>query len=97
MSFQIEVDVVAGTILHMFIHPELVPPFPWMNLATFGSDWTDSGEVVQGGGFFTGTAFPIWSTGPLAAGTYVFREQPVDSSFYGIAATLATPVEQIDA
>ncbi len=86
----IEVDVVAGTVLHMFIDAVqfLNTPFPWMNLADFGADWVDSGENI--GWTFTGQDddFDIWSTTiPLDAGTYTFRQLPIDSSFYGIAAT----------
>jgi hypothetical protein len=90
-TLTLEVDVAEGTILHMFVDPRIVGflPFSWMNAAMFGSDWVDSGAVVTGGGFpDIFEPFHIWSTAtPLSAGTYVFRQQPVDASFYGIAAT----------
>jgi hypothetical protein len=100
-TVEIAVQVVAGTILHMFIdtrEPLLSDtPFPWMNLAGFGADWVYSGETVAGGGGggIDGVTFAVWSTTtPLAAGTYVFRQQPVDASFYGISATTTTPVPE---
>ena len=92
-TLTLEVDVAEGTILHMFVDPRIVGflPFAWMNAEMFGSDWVDSGAVVTGGGFpDIVSPFHIWSTAtPLSAGTYVFRQQPVDASFYGIAATAA--------
>ena len=49
-----EVDVVQGTILHMFIDTRdpigSLAPFSWMTLAGFGADWVDSGDLVLGGG-----------------------------------------------
>jgi hypothetical protein len=85
-TLEIDVQVVEGTILHMFIHDTIgIVPFPWMNEGIFGADWIDSGENVQAShGFFS-----VWSTEPLAGDTYVFRQQPEDASFYGIAATFS--------
>lgn len=92
-TLTLEVDVAEGTILHMFIDSRLdgVVPFPWMNAAIFGADWVDTGvTLTQVGAPEDDLPFQIWSTAtPLAAGTYVFRQQPIDSGFYGIAATTA--------
>jgi hypothetical protein len=96
-TLQIDVQVVAGTILHMLIDDRLsgVTPFPWMNLAGFGADWVDSGENVSADFPEGPLVFSVWSTAtPLAAGTYRFRQQPVDASFYGIAATTIVPVPE---
>ena len=85
----IEVDVAEGAVLYMFIDETQPTPFPWMNFADFGADWVDSGLDIS----WTrdDRIFNIWRTvGPLAAGTYNFRQLPVDSSFYGIAALLDT-------
>ena len=96
-SLLIEVDVAEGAVLYMFID-ETQPntPFPWMNLADFGADWVDTGLDIFW--TFNGATFDIWRTvGPLAAGTYNFRQMPVPSSFYGIAATdgIAVPLPVI--
>jgi hypothetical protein len=97
-SLLIEVDVAEGAVLYMFID-ENQPgiPFPWMNFADFGADWVDTGLEIfwhrpPHAGFPTTTSrFQIWRTvGPLDAGTYNFRQMPVDSSFYGIVATFTT-------
>ena len=90
-SLLIEVDVAQRAVLYMFIHDDQpATPFPWMNFADFGADWVDTGLDI----FWTrgdGTIFDIWRTvGPLDAGTYNFRQMPVDSSFYGIAALFPT-------
>ena len=97
-TMEMEVDVVTGTILHMFIDSRFGSGvrFPWMTLPIFGSDWIDSGETVNGDELAaTGSGdvlFKVWSTaGPLNAGTYTFRQQPTDGSFYGIAATSVVP------
>ena len=83
-TMELEVEVADDTILHMFIDNGIAParvPFPWMNEEEFGADWYDTGVDV-------GTGFSVWSTvEPLAGDVYVFRQQPVDASFYGIAAT----------
>jgi len=97
-TLAIEVDVVEGTILHMFIDAAQsfaapLPPFAWMNATDFAADWLDTGVTL---GWVGGNSddFHIWSTAaPLSAGTYTFRQQPKDSSFYGIAATFATVPE----
>lgn len=61
-------------------------PFPWMNSADFGADWVDTGLDISWS--LDDVRFNIWRTiGLLDAGTYNFRQMPVDSSFYGIAAT----------
>jgi hypothetical protein len=87
-TLEIDVQVVEGTILHMFIADSIgIVPFPWMNEGIFGADWIDSDENVEGS---RGT-FSVWSTDPLAGNAYVFRQQPVDGSFYGIAATFSDP------
>ena len=98
----IEVDVAEGAVLYMFIHERngsgiVVPtPFPWMNFADFGADWVDSGLDISLNVPNDDRIFNIWRTvGPLAAGTYNFRQQPIDSSFYGIAALLDTDSDGI--
>ena len=90
-TLELDVEVEAGTILHMFIDNRLEAagrvPFPWMTPEVFGSDWVDTGEDITT--FFLAEGFSIWSTAePLPAGTFTFRQQPIDASFYGIAATL---------
>ena len=97
-SLLIEVDVAEGAVLYMFIDEnQPATPFPWMNFANFGADWVDTGLEIfwhrpAHNGFPTTTQiFQIWRTaGPLDAGTYNFRQMPVDSSFYIIAATFTT-------
>jgi hypothetical protein len=93
--FALNVTVAKGTILHMLIpeHDHLVP-FDWMNETVFGADWIFSGALVSTS--WTGPA-QVWSTTTgLSAGTYTFRDLPLDPisgtylSFYGIAATAAT-------
>ena len=86
-SLLIEVDVAEGAVLYMFIiETQPVTPFPWMNFAEFGADWVDTGLDISWTS--DGRIFNVWRTvGPLDAGTYNFRQMPVDSSFYGIAAT----------
>ena len=90
-SLLIEVDVVEGAVLYMFIdESQPATPFPWMNFADSGADWVDTGLDISW--TLNNTNFNIWSTvGPLDAGTYNFRQMPVDSSFYGIAATVVAP------
>ena len=86
-TLEIDVQVVEGTILHMFIEDTIgIVPFPWMNEGTFGANWIDSGERVVG---VDGQNFSVWSTEPLAGDTYVFRQQTEDANFYGIAATFS--------
>jgi len=86
----IEVDVAEGAVLYMFIiESQPTTPFPWMNVAGSGADWVDTGLDISWTS--DGRIFDIWRTvSPLAAGTYNFRQQPVDSSFYGIAALFPT-------
>jgi hypothetical protein len=96
-TLEIDVQVVAGTILHLLVDDRLsaVTPFPWMNVAGFGADWVDSGEDVLADFPGAPLVFSVWSTAtPLAAGTYRFRQQPVDASFYGITATTTTRVPE---
>jgi hypothetical protein len=93
----LEVDVADDTILHMFIDDRLsaVTPFPWMNLAGFGADWVNSGVSLLQTETNRNLGFTIWSTAtPLAAGTYTFRQQPIDAGFYGIAATSVAEVPE---
>ncbi len=96
----IEVDVAEGAVLYMFID-EFLPdtPFPWMNFADFGADWVDTGLDIfwHRPDFDILQRMDVWRTlGPLAAGTYNFRQMPVDSSFYGIAALGADDFEVVD-
>jgi hypothetical protein len=89
-SLLIEVDVVEGAVLYMFIDESQPTPFPWMNFADSGADWVDTGLDISWTA--DNRNFNIWRTvGPLDAGTYNFRQMPVDSSFYGIAATVVDP------
>jgi hypothetical protein len=97
----IDVEVAEGTVLHMFIpeHDDLLP-FEWMNESDFGADWAHTGESVATS--WTSDA-QVWSTArPLVAGTYRFRDIPLDPvtgtflSFYGIAATRGLLPASID-
>lgn len=99
---EIAVTVADATILHVLI-PELeepeVFPFYWMNELDFGAEWVKTGALIP-----TSWTVPaeVWSTAtPLSAGTYVFKDIPKDpefdeyGSFYGIAATQASPANMI--
>ncbi len=90
--FALDVTVKEGTMLHLLIpeHKHLLP-FAWMTKSVFGAYWIDTGALIT-----TSWSNPaqVWSTiTPLAAGTYTFRDLPLDPitgsylSFYGIAAT----------
>jgi acetyltransferase-like isoleucine patch superfamily enzyme len=97
-TFALDVTVAQGTILHIIIpeHDDVLP-LNWMNEAVFGVDWVNTGATVDSDWFLCGSPCVIaqvWSTvTPLAAGTYTFRDIPLDPiqnaglSFNGIAAT----------
>ena len=76
-TLEIEVDVVEGAVLYMFIdsrQPSV--PFPWMNESGFGADWVDTGFDLGWAMDWAmdNTTFDIWRTvNTLNEGTYTIR------------------------